>query len=143
MKRAGSIVFVLALISAAAFAQAPDPVPLFASLNLTGSAGSCATAPDGAGLAEAPLFLANCNATASCGSGSPVSCTGSSTCSAADRACPTQRGHVTCNGVTTWCPATCCADTDWCCRCGATSDCYACCKCNGGSNHFCVDECDS
>lgn len=144
MKRVGSVIFVLAFAATAAFAQTPGaaPISLFASLNLAGDAGACATAPDGAGLAEAPIFLANCSATASCGSGT-VSCTGTSSCTTADRTCPTEQGHVTCNGVTTWCPTACCGGTDWCCQCSATSACFACCRCSGGSQHYCVDYCDS
>ncbi len=58
-----------------------------------------------------------CGATAACGGGVTVSCTSNSavtSCSAADRNCPEQ-GHVTCDGVTTWCPGTCpCSATALC-----------------------------
>ena len=51
-----------------------------------------------------------CTATANCGDGTSVYCesnTSTTSCSSADRNCPGERGHVTCNGVTTWCPAEC------------------------------------
>jgi hypothetical protein len=51
-----------------------------------------------------------CTATANCGDGTTVYCesdTSTTSCSAADRNCPGERGHVTCNGVTTWCAEEC------------------------------------
>lgn len=146
MKRAWSIVFVLALVAAAVYAQTPGEgsIPLFANLTLTEGAGSCATAQSGADLAEVPVWIpmASCNATASCGSGT-VSCSGTTTCSSVDRACPTEQGRVTCNGVTTWCSTPCCGSSDFCCKCSATSSCFDCCRCSGGAQHYCVDLCDS
>ncbi len=43
---------------------------------------------------------------ATCSSGSTVSCsyTPPATCVAVDSSCPSQRGYVSCNGVTTYCP---------------------------------------
>lgn len=55
-----------------------------------------------------------CFAGASCGSYS-ITCTGNNSttsCSAADRNCPYERGHVTCDGVTTWCNEPCPPDCD-------------------------------
>jgi hypothetical protein len=56
-----------------------------------------------------------CFAGASCGSYS-ITCTGNNSttsCSAADRNCAVgQRGHVTCDGVTTWCNEPCPPDCD-------------------------------
>ena len=49
-----------------------------------------------------------CFAAANCGSYS-ITCSGNNSvtsCSAADRNCP-ERGHVTCDGVTTWCNEPC------------------------------------
>ena len=50
-----------------------------------------------------------CTATANCGTSSPISCssnTSISSCSAADQNCGAgQRGFVTCDGITTQCPA--------------------------------------
>jgi hypothetical protein len=70
-----------------------------------------------------------CNATANCSPGT-VTCGGNNSvtsCSAADRNCNVgERGHVTCDGHTTWCPAACpsCPPT-WC-----TDDCSFC-PCGG------------
>lgn len=48
-----------------------------------------------------------CSVTASCGSYS-INCSVPGTgCSGHDRACPGYQGHVTCNGVTTWCEPAC------------------------------------
>lgn len=70
-----------------------------------------------------------CSATASCGDGTTVYCESNnsvSSCSAADRSCP-ERGHVTCDGVTTVCPTPCICDLN--CteeRSLCESDCYPC-----------------
>lgn len=48
-----------------------------------------------------------CTAWASCDDGSSVHCSSSSssgTCSYQNSNCPGTRGHVTCDGFTTWCP---------------------------------------
>jgi len=45
-----------------------------------------------------------CMAAAACEDGSLVSCTGTASCLATDDSCPVERGHVVCDGVTTWCP---------------------------------------
>ena len=47
-----------------------------------------------------------CMVTASCGSYN-ISCSVAGRCSGHDRACPSFQGHVTCNGVTTWCDPPC------------------------------------
>jgi hypothetical protein len=43
--------------------------------------------------------------TANCANGGTVSCSGTGTCTAVDGNCPSEPGHVTCNGVTTSCSA--------------------------------------
>jgi hypothetical protein len=57
-----------------------------------------------------------CTATANCWNGGTVSCssnTSVTSCSAADGNCSVgERGHVTCDGVTTWCPTACPVDCD-------------------------------
>lgn len=70
-----------------------------------------------------------CSAAASCNDGTIVSCTGNNSttsCSASDRNCAVgERGHVTCDGVTTVCPTPCPVDCDqleWNCASG----CYPC-----------------
>jgi hypothetical protein len=58
-----------------------------------------------------------CSATAHCVNGTTVSCSGTSTtstCIAADHNCPNEKGHVTCDGTTTFCTAPCpCNCTDY------------------------------
>lgn len=52
-----------------------------------------------------PGSAVRCYAQANCGEHSPVSCGGSGTCVAVDRDCGwEQRGYVTCDGNTTYCP---------------------------------------
>ena len=67
-----------------------------------------------------------CSSTAACGGGVTVSCNSNSSttsCSSADRSCP-ERGHVTCNGVTTWCPDPCpCSASVSCGRAGGSVSC--------------------
>ena len=66
-----------------------------------------------------------CTASATCKDSSTVNCSGNNSttsCSAADYACP-EIGHVTCDGVTTWCPNTTCID------CGALEQ-----SCSWGCN---------
>lgn len=59
---------------------------------------------------------------ADCGSAPDVSCSGSGVCNSADRACASgEPGHVTCNGVTTSCPA--CQCTEGARRFVSSSDC--------------------
>lgn len=79
-----------------------------------------------------------CSVTASC-DGYSINCSVSGTgCSGHDRACPSFQGHVTCNGVTTWCEPACpvCNDgqimwqpTGGCCNDLTEKDKY---KCVGG-----------
>lgn len=155
----------LALVSAAAgFAQTPNVAPLadevlaaiLGPAAVTGSPSSCP------GLRGEPLFAAQkpnrgkpgswtkspCSATASCDSGT-VSCSGSGTCIAVDRDCinSCERGHVTCGGVTTWCPTACNCNAytglnRWCCLCACNGDCISCCRCGGGGAVQCSLECE-
>lgn len=53
---------------------------------------------------------ARCSVSASCGSYSINCSVAGSGCSGHDRACPDFQGHVTCNGVTTWCDPVCPSD---------------------------------
>ena len=80
--------------------------------------------------------------TAACDSGVTVSCTGRYNCAAVDRNCSiAERGHVTCDGVTTYCPTACGADGSSCDECAATGDCFACCRCDGGTSIACSRLC--
>lgn len=64
-----------------------------------------ATAFSGIGEGGGPSTEATCSAYCAGGSILEVTCAG--TCSATDVSCPSTRGWVTCNGVTTYCPSTC------------------------------------
>jgi hypothetical protein len=108
MQKASILLGLIVLVTTPCFSQAPSasPVNLAAILGFSGDAG----APQshilflaGGGTAH-PLDV---TCTATCGSDPSVSCTTSGTCTAVDRSCSAERGHVTCNGVTTYCTATC------------------------------------
>jgi hypothetical protein len=155
MKKASILACVLLFVSVAAFAQTPSHPPLtqeaLAAILGLPAAGSCATQPGGVReVAKRPAILtgkALCTATANCESGT-VSCssdTSTSSCTAVDRDCTNnERGHVTCNGVTTWCPTPCssiCNDTFECCQCAKTGGCVPCCRCEGGNFADCLNNC--
>jgi hypothetical protein len=57
---------------------------------------------------------------------------------AVNASCPSEPGHVTCDGQTISCPACC---TGPCCKCDQTGDCRACCRCDGGSILQCAELC--
>lgn len=146
MKRIGftALVALIALgASAPASVETPAPFP-FARLASTAS--EVCPAPQDAWLLAASkpkpsLDKALCSATANCASGT-VSCNGnqsSTSCTAFDRDCATgEQGHVTCDGVTTWCPTVACGCTTGtprqraCCRCAQTGDCLDCYFCQFG-----------
>ena len=153
MKKTWVVASILALASAAGFAEAPE-APSDAAVHLApifaqpANAGSCAV--HGAG--TLPLAIGGpgarsvCTATADCNPFTDVTCSGSGTCMAVDRNCPGQQGYVTCSGLTTYCPV--CSDPcagliGPCYGCCATDDCIACCKCGGGSGPACTEACNS
>lgn len=155
MKKEAVIACVICTLAfaAAGLAQPPReaPLPPEALAAILGQSPSCPTPQSEAVLAAAkpgrPGFgpLKSCNATATCESGS-VSCSvpgAGGTCTFANRNCDIDEpGHVTCNGVTTWCPTDCpCDDRPVCCTCFATGDCFACCRCDGGSIGSCLSQC--
>src|SRR4051794_21589630 len=88
---------------------------------------SLAPAPELA--AKRPTIGPKATCTANCWNGGTVTCTAAS-CTAVNGSCPGEPGHVTCDGVTTWCsavcPTDCTADPYWC-----TEDCDALCACGG------------
>jgi hypothetical protein len=160
VKKTWFIAGALLLVSFAGFAQAPSRAPLTRealAMILGQPAASCATRPAKAALpaAKRPQILPGkslCSATANCDTGT-VTCQGNNSttsCSAADRNCDIgERGHVTCDGVTTSCatacPAPCSTGTireRQCCQCGLTGDCFACCRCEGGSLFQCSEGCN-
>lgn len=148
MMKKAVIVAVLALASAAGFAQTPSeaPVNIAAILSQPSVSGACpspqsemlfAATRIGTGLDKATCF-------ANCGADPTVSCTGT-TCTGVDRNCAVnQRGSVSCttNGVTTttFCAST-CPVSGFCGTCDATGDCFACCRCGGGGPRVCSLEC--
>jgi hypothetical protein len=151
MRKVCILACTMFLIAAAGFSQTPSVAPLTnealaAILGPAAVHGSC-TLPQ-----NEALFAANrprtglaktCSATATCGADPSVSCSyggSGGTCSFANRNCPNEQGHVTCNGVTTWCPTT-CPPSVWCQQCDATGDCFACCRCDGGGAGHCAFVC--
>jgi hypothetical protein len=89
--------------------------------------------------------FALCTATASCGSYN-ISCQGNNSttsCTATDRNCPGEQGHVTCDGNTTWCSETCdgcppgwCDGEEAC-----ASNCYPCNYTYTCNQTYCFDRC--
>ena len=157
MKKAWMVACVLLCIPVAGFSETPSQAPLSqealaAILGTPAVTGGCAPQP-GAVLAAAKrprigLEKTLCTATANCGSGTTVSChsnVNAANCSATDRNCSVgERGHVTCDGVTTSCPTACCTGgflEVYCCQCAQTQDCYSCCRCGGGSGPSCGLQC--
>jgi hypothetical protein len=157
MKKASILACILLFVSVAAFAQTPSHPPLtqeaLAAILGQPAASSCATQPSGVRqVARRPAILTGksaCTATANCGSDPARSCSGNSSCTAVDRDCSVnEQGHVTCDGVTTWCPTVCpspCAGltgTQYqCCQCDQTGDCLHCCRCAGGNFADCLNNC--
>ena len=156
MKKVWIVACVLLFVAIAGFAETPSTPPLTqeALAAILGQpAASCAPQQQ----QNEVLFAAKrpkgwekslCNATANCFPGT-VTCGGNNSmtsCSAADRNCPGEQGHVTCDGNTTWCPTACpaqCTGTPMqvaCCNCDLTGGCVVCCKCDGGGAH-CIFEC--
>jgi hypothetical protein len=118
MKKTLVLACALALIAAAAFAQAPAQhrVTLADIMAPAESPAPAATAPAPANPSQ-PLFLSSrhhgilhekATCTANCASGT-VTCTASSqgACFAQNVNCPTTQGYVTCDGATTYCPTSC------------------------------------
>jgi hypothetical protein len=155
MKKASILACALLFAAVAAFAQAPPSQPpltqeaLAAILGLP-AAGSCAAQPSGvrevAKRPAIPTGKALCTATAKC-QFTTISCSGNNSttsCTAVDANCSAGvAGHVTCDGVTTSCPA-CCTGTGtqyWCCVCARRGDCYDCCRCDGGTVTQCLQGC--
>ncbi len=139
-----SLSLVALTLSLAPALAAPGPSPAAPALNLSDQAfvASLAVqvgAPAPVDAARRPAIQPKslCTASANCGGGVTVNCssnTSVSSCSAADRNCNSEQGHVTCDGVTTWCSPACpaCPDT-WCTE-DCDSQCYPC-----GWNLICRD----
>jgi hypothetical protein len=144
MRKAFIIACTMLFISTLGFAQTPSATPL-SSEALAAILGDCAPAQSDVVLAakrpQNGQYKALCFALAVC-DGTTVSCYGwnsTTSCSAYDRNCAIgERGHVTCDGVTTYCPTVC----SQCDICNATGDCFACCRCDGGGPLACRRECE-
>ena|ERR1700724_34982 len=138
------LLFVFATTAAQASSNAPLTKEALASiLGLPSAACASAGQLERVPPAQKPGVHAKslCTATAQCFPGT-VTCssnTSTTSCSAADRNCPNERGHVTCDGVTTYCSATCTCNL--CCQCDQTGDCVACCRCAGGGPVHCAVQC--
>jgi hypothetical protein len=161
MKRVWIVVCLctLALVSTPGFAQTPS-VATLTSEALAAILGPSAVAGSGSCAGQRGESLAVqrttygggvgtdsiCDATANCASGT-VHCEGNSVCSAVDRDCLScEQGHVTCDGVTTWCPTACNCNSyfgiqRWCCLCACNGDCFSCCRCDGGGAGQCAFQC--
>lgn len=144
---------LLFFVSIAGFGQTRSQPPLTKEalamiLGLPASS-SCATRPAAVRQVAAkrpgkPSGKSDCNATANCGTGTPVSCIGTGSCVAVDRDCSTDEpGYVNCDGVITPCQPTQCdcstltGNARQCCTCDQTGDCIACCRCDGFSLSYC------
>jgi hypothetical protein len=103
---------VLSVLASPATAASPSPgVPALSAFL------SSLAAPAPVLAAKRPIIGKSlCSASANCGSGGTISCSGNNSttsCSAADQNCSVgQRGFVTCDGVTTQCPNACPVDCD-------------------------------
>jgi hypothetical protein len=127
MQKLWLVVVLVVLCAIPCFGQAPSaaPLDLAAALGLSGG--------DNFAVAQSSvLFLAgggtgnpsNITCTATCGSDPSVSCTvASGTCTAVNRSCPSQRGSVTCGGITTSCASVCAVCTEGATRTFNTNNC--------------------
>jgi hypothetical protein len=158
MKTAMISAGILLLVSVVGHAQTPNPTPLTPEALAT-ILGAPATCGASAVKPSTALFVANrpriglekslCSATANCATGT-VSCQGNNSttsCSGFDRNCSLgERGHVTCDGITTSCPTACTVSDctgiqKFCCLCAEMDDCYNCCRCSGGGPGQCAARC--
>jgi hypothetical protein len=154
MKKTWIAALALALFAVAAFSQAPSPAPLSnaALARILGepaaATAACRTRTSGVTFAARnPLpSKSACTATANCESGT-VGCSGNTSCSAYDRSCPGEPGHVVCDGTSHYCATECPPDDCTtggprqraCCRCAQTGDCLDCEFCDFG--YYMIDYC--
>ena len=100
------VALVLFLLSSASWAAQPAPSndPLWRALMLAPQSTADLGKEPSPGIAA--LFLATksqCTASATCGGSAPVSCNGTTTCTAVDQSCPGERGYVRCDSAVTFC----------------------------------------
>jgi len=135
-------------------AQTPNRAPLTNSslakiLAQPAVAGSCAM-PQGEVLFAAIGTKSVCSASANCESGTVIcyDYTNPANCQGFDRSCPGEPGHVSCDGVITWCATSCppppCSTGTLrqraCCSCAETGDCPSCDFCEHG--FYTIDYCN-
>jgi hypothetical protein len=99
------------LMSPALAAASPLPAATVVSVADQAFLASLAVAPAGTPVpelaAKRPGIRPKATCTAICGNGSTVSCSGT-TCTATNANCPTDPGHVVCDGATTACASSTC-----------------------------------
>ena len=142
----------LLFLSAAGLAQTAKPAPLSpqALAQILGPpVAPLASGPQQSGMtfaAKGPTssLKSLCSARANCQYFGSVSCSSnvnSASCSAVDAACPGEPGHVTCDGVTTYCEDCQCTQGSFrdqaCCRCSITGECADCGFCAYGYDVQC------
>lgn len=89
-------------------AMAASPQPALSAEDQEFLASLAAPAPEPTAKRPALGSKSACTATANCGTGTPVSCSGNNSCTAVDRNCATgTRGNVVCDGVKTKCQPAC------------------------------------
>jgi hypothetical protein len=100
------------LMSPAPAAASPSPAATVVSVADQAFLASLAAAPAGTPApelaAKRPGIRPKATCTALCGDGSNVSCSGSSCTAVNANNCPTELGHVTCDGFTTTCGSSTC-----------------------------------
>jgi hypothetical protein len=151
MKKTWIVACALLFIAIAGFADSPGPGPVsdevLAAILGPVAGASCETKAGGVGEVRFVAAVAGEKALCSvdCQNGTSVSCSSNTSCTAVQRNCTTalQRGYVTCNGVTTYCPAQCCSSQDFCCLCNGRGYCMDCCRCANPtwSDTLCRYEC--
>jgi hypothetical protein len=103
---------VLVLVAAAGFAQAPNapPASLAGIFSPSPAAGSCplTQAQPSFAASRHPIAAKQAYCWVNCGPYT-IACTGL-TCYAVDRSCPSTQGYISCDGVTTYCPACQCSE---------------------------------
>lgn len=140
--------FGLFLSPAMAETNPPQVGPALSTADQAFLASLAAPTPTLAAKRPAAGQKALCTATADCGNGTSVYCesnTSVTSCSSADRNCPGEKGHVTCNGVTTWCSPDCpgcgpnfCTEQD---EYNCANSCYPCAYTFTCNTTYCFERC--
>jgi hypothetical protein len=130
------------LVSPPLAAASPAPAAPVLSLSDQAFLASLAGTPAPELADKRPAVRLKSFCTVSCWSGGTITCTGN-TCVGIDSSCPSEPGHVTCDGVTATCsPCPCEASPDWCTheddcaiQCAPCDYTYTC------NETFCTDHC--